>query len=313
MPTEERLRVARKAEFETQSEIATMDFLRVDCAFSLLEYIHGNTAKDVSKSYPGDHEGIPPQFETKFWRQFAHTMIQLASIRMPKIASIVYDEKNTGSFTVGPFVETGTGPQESPAEFYSSYPLALHKQLGEATSGQKEAIDTVRRIASTLAAAQTDTHVGFGLVNYDLNANNVLVDRDFNIVAVIDWDSVISAPDAALNRFPFLMGIDPAVPGAVKSQLPAIVRRQDSARRFAAVVEEVGHEQPTILTTRGGMKHAAFTFTKQGFFTKEAVAVRSLTYVKMKQDCVNDQWRAGLDWLDGQDDNAVVDVYLRVA
>jgi len=47
----------------------------VGCPFSIIEYIHGNTAEDVSRTYPGQHEGIPAPFEEKFWRQLAKIMV----------------------------------------------------------------------------------------------------------------------------------------------------------------------------------------------------------------------------------------------
>ncbi|OAA57010.1 Protein kinase-like domain protein [Niveomyces insectorum RCEF 264] len=329
MSAQETADMGKKTLFDMQSELATMEFLSqntdipipkvhgyelstdnaVGCAFSFLEYIHGNTAEEMSQRYPGDHEGIPSQFETKFWRQLAHIMIQLASVRLPKIGSIIHDEKTTGSFLVGPLVETGTGPYESSAEFYSAYPLALNRHLGSATRGQEKALEAFRCIAASFPRPRTDSHAGFGLVNYDLNPNNILVDRDFNVLAVIDWDSVISAPDAALYRFPFLMGVASAVPGIIDTH-PAILERQELGRQFAATVAQVGQEQGYSERPRAGKRKKPFLFTKSGFFSKEAVAVRSLTYIKMKQDWVNDEWLAGLTWLCGRDEKAVARFYL---
>ena len=83
---------------------------------------------------------------------------------------------------------------------------------------------------------------GFGLSNYDLNPNSILIDREFNVLAVIDWDSVVTLPDAALYCFPFLMGVSCAVPGVVVTR-PAMMKREQLGRRFAEVVEAVGREQ----------------------------------------------------------------------
>ena len=82
---------------------------------------------------------------------------------------------------------------------------------------------------------------GFGLAHYDLNANNILVDRSFKILAIIDWDSVIAVPDAALYRVPFLLGMDCPVPGGIETH-PAIIKRRQLCQRFTAVVEAVGGE-----------------------------------------------------------------------
>jgi hypothetical protein len=92
------------------------------CLFFILDYVHGNTAEEVSRSYLGDHRGIPVQFEEKFFRQVAKIMIQLASVRLPNNGSIFPDEAdpNSESFIVGPLIETGTGPYKSTAEFYAT-------------------------------------------------------------------------------------------------------------------------------------------------------------------------------------------------
>ncbi|SPQ21223.1 9af30532-7a5b-49fa-85a3-9d7538ffefe9 [Thermothielavioides terrestris] len=250
---------SERIRLEMQSELDTMEFIRqktnipvprvyaydldhhntVGSPFSILEYFHGNTAEEVSASYPGDHEGIPAQFQEKFWRQVATIMTQLAAIRLPKIGSIFRDGAN--SFVVGPLVETGTGPYDSAAEFYADYPLALRKSFGEkVVAGDEELVQAFRSVAASFqrpSASDGDGPIeGFGLANYDLNPNNILVDREFNVLAVIDWDTVVAVPDAALYRFPFLMGVGCAVPGVVDTH-PAVLKRQELGLRFAEVVE----------------------------------------------------------------------------
>lgn len=284
----------------------------VGCAFSILEYVDGNTAEEVSRTYPGEHEGIPAQFEEKFWRQVAKIMVQLASIRLPKIGSVIRD--GSGSFVVGPLVEAGSGPYDSAAEFYADYPLALSKSLGEQpASGQDELVQAFRFLAasfpSPVARVGDCSDNGFGLANFDLNPNNFLVDREFNVLAVIDWDSVVSVPDAALYRFPFLMGVSCAVPGVVDSH-PAVMKRERLGRRFAEVVEEVAREQAG--NDSGSVnKWPTHLLTKSGFFSKEAVAFRSLIYVKMRQDHVNNTWLQSLKWLSEQSEVQVAQFYLR--
>ncbi|KAK0655341.1 hypothetical protein B0T16DRAFT_319992 [Cercophora newfieldiana] len=242
---------------DMESELATMEFVRqntdisipkvygydlndqnpVGCPFSILEYIHGNTTEEVSRTYPGKHEGIPAPFEEKLWRQVAKIMVQLASIRLSKIGSIIRNEADPESFVPPP------------------------------------------------AARADGDAADFGLANYDLNPNNLLVDQEFNILAVIDWDSVAAVPDAALYRFPFLMGISCAIPGVVDTH-PAVMKRQQLGRRFAEVVEAVAREQSGVDCEDANKRHT-FLLTKAGFFSKESMAFRSLIYVKMRQDWVN--------------------------
>ncbi|KAL2129949.1 hypothetical protein VTI74DRAFT_7073 [Chaetomium olivicolor] len=67
----------------------------------------------------------------------------------------------------------------------------------------------------------------------------------------------------------------------------AVVKRQKLGWRFAEVVDRLG------------------------FFPKEAVAFRSLVYVKSRQDFVNKTWVHGLKWLSEHSEEAVLDVYLQ--
>jgi hypothetical protein len=278
----------------------------VGCPFSIMEYIHGNTAEEVSQSYSGDHEGIPPKFREKFWGQMATIMVQLASIRVPKIGSIFRSNTDTDLYIVGPMVETGSGPYGSAAEFYRDFPSALGSSLereGEPVPGQDELLRAFQYIALSLPEPKGN---GFGLANYDLNPNNILVDQEFNVLGVIDWDSVVALPDIALYRLPFLMGISCAVPGIVPSH-PLEIKRHELGHRFAQIVEAVSQEQTT---NRSDTKSRSTSlFTRAGFFSKGALAFRSLVFVKMKQDFVNSEWLQGLQWLGEHDEEEVAKFY----
>lgn len=255
-----------------------------------MEYIHGNTAQEVTHAY----EGMPPRFREKFWSQVATIMVQLASVRLPKIGSIYRDSEYSDSFIVGPLVETETGPYVSASEFYRDYPPALGSSLqteGGPVHGQHELLRAFQTIASSLPT-QGD---GFGLVNDDLSPNNILVDHDFNVLAVIDWDCVVALPDIALYRLPFLMGISCAVPGIVPWH-PLQIKRNELGRQFAEIVEAVSRRHITD-NPSGIMTRPTFHFTRAGFFSKGALAFRSLAFVRMQQDFVNDEWLRGLQWL----------------
>ncbi|KJK79937.1 hypothetical protein H634G_04176 [Metarhizium anisopliae BRIP 53293] len=283
-----------------QSELATMEFVRqntdipipkiyayelneqnaVGCPFFMMEYFHGNTAEEVSQSYPGNQEGIPEPFREKFWRQI-----------------------------------TGSGPYDSAAEFYADYPLALGNSLAERegpVDGQGEVIQAFRSLAASFpppaARAECGSAEDFGLANYDLNPNNILVDQEFNVLAVIDWDSVVSVPDAVLYRFPYLMGVRCAVPGVVSTERLEL-KREALSQQFAEVVEAWGKEQ-LEKEFRGVSKRRMYLFTKSGFFSKEAVAFRSLIAVRQGQDWVNEEWIQGLAWLSDRNEEQVARFYL---
>ncbi|KAI1181901.1 hypothetical protein F5B17DRAFT_423019 [Nemania serpens] len=280
-----------------------------------MDHVNGNTAEEVAAQYPDKPEGVPTEHREKFSRQMAQIMIKLASIRMPAIGSIIRDPADPSLFDVGPLTETGSGPYESAAELYADYPLALHRKLangGEPVEWQRELVESFRSLAASFphpATGTVDANLagGFGLANFDLNPNNVLVDHDYNVLAVIDWDAVAAVPDAALYRIPALMGLSCAVPGIVDEDA-AEKARQLRAREFAAVVEAMGRE----MKSKGGEgvnERQICLRTKSGFPSKQAVAFRSLTFVKMEQDFVNRSWIKGLEWLSEHDEAAVARFY----
>ena len=283
----------------------------VGCPFLIADYVHGNTAEEVSRAYPGDYTGIPPQFQRKFWRNLARIMVQLASVRLPKIGSIFRDEARPSSFVVGPLVETGSGPYDSSADFYADYPVALinHFRTKEPqkVDGEEELAFAFRKLAARFSGTpreQDRPERDFGLANYDLDMHNVLVDMEFNVLAVIDWDSVWTVPNAGLHWFPRLMGISYAIPGVVPTNA-ALIKRQQLSRRFAEIVEAVARQERDEGTNTKG----SFLFTVAGFFSTEAVAFRAINHLKQRQDWVNSEWLEGLKWLSKHDEAALANFY----
>lgn len=263
------------------------------------------TAEEVSRTY---------QFEEKFWRQVAKIMVQLASIQLPKIGSIYQDGNAPALIVVGPFVETGSGPYQPVAEFYAEYPMALSKSLGEPpVDKQEEVVEAFQSLTASFPIELGDDSPGFGLANYDLNPNNFIIDQDFNVLAIIDWDSVVAVPDAALYHFPYLVGFDCAVPGEVDTH-PKVAKRHQLGRQFAEVVQEVAREMKQQGKDEGhglNKQQRAFLFSRNGFFSKEAAAFRSLVYIKTRQDWVNHAWVEGLKWLSEHDEVEVIQFYLQ--
>lgn len=274
--------------------------------FSIIDYVHGTTAAEVSRSYTGDYESIPEEYQEKFWRQVANVILQLASIRLSKIGSIIRDPSKPDLFMMGPIVETSSGPYDSASEFYNNFPLALTESLFDAdTAGSRleELCDeqgaAFRSLASSCFSPATVLEgmasPGFGLTNWELSPHNILVDGEFNILAVIDWDSVIALPDAALYHFPIGAGMESAVPGIGRMYQPDS-KREERCRRFAEIVEEVGQER-SAKAHRGTNASRTFVPTKGGSYSKEAVAFRMLIYMRMMSEELNEECVRGLEWL----------------
>ncbi|ATY63939.1 hypothetical protein CCM_04382 [Cordyceps militaris CM01] len=284
---------------------------RVGSVFVLLEYIPGSTAEAVSRLYsPGADEGsIPPQFRDKFWGQLAGIMARLAAVRLPKIGSIYRESSNLGAFATGPIAETLSGPYGSAAAFYRDFPQRLARRPANgsaAVDGQVAVLHGFARVAAASFASETDeeeeeeSRGGFGLANYGLDLNKVLVDAEFNILTVLDWGSVVALPEAALHRLPRSMGIDAAIPGQGEA-LEAVRNRWERGHRFAEAVER------QAVQDQG--ESVVFPFTAAGFYAREAVAFRALVEIRSKQGRVNDEWVKGLNWLAEHGDEELAQFY----
>ncbi|TQV97811.1 hypothetical protein V2A60_006466 [Cordyceps javanica] len=289
---------------------------RVGSAFVLMEYVPGSTADVVSRMYPGDHRGsIPTHFREKFWRQLAGIMVRLAAVRLPMIGSIYREGSSPGAFTAGPLVETLSGPYGSAAAFYRDFAPRLGRRLGNGQAGeegQAALLQGFARVATSSFVPETgaeeeeehkESRGGFGLANYGLSPSNVLVDAEFNVLAVIDWSAVVALPEAALHQLPQGMGIEAAIPGATEATEAAVREAQAHGRRFAEMVErqalEMADHKESVMPP----------LTAAGFYSREAVAFRALIDMRRQQDSLNRQWARGLEWLAEHSDEALDGFY----
>lgn len=268
-----------------------------------MDYIHGNTAAELSETIEGDHEDIPDQYFEKFMRQVADIMAELASIRFPKIGSII--ETPEGQFEISKLEETRSGPYSSTKEFYDNYPVELAKILWEDSKPDGISGEEHNRLPSLFRKVMAEIDLAeeipsFGLVNMDFGPGNILVDHEFNILSVIDWDSVISCPDAVLHYFPYLSGMGDVRPGMTEGIHPAFKKRRERSHIFAALASAADQE-------RNGDDRK---ITTKGFYSREAVAFRAMGMFKTRQDWVIRNWIDGLEYLEGKEDSDIQQFYL---
>lgn len=222
-------------------------------------------------------------------RQYAWITAQLASLTFPQIGSIV---KQDGEYMIGPFVETGSGPYETSSSFYEEYPDELIETFfgPRASSRQRKLPDAFKKFAGGLP--QLLTGETFRLVNFDLAPNNILVDSEFDILSVIDWDAVMAVPEALIYQIPPLMGLDIIPPGQDISH-PSFVKRIRRSHRFATIMKQVFHEM--------GLRW----MTISGFYSREVTAFRALANYKGQ----NNEWLAALDYMEDKTDEDIVRFY----
>lgn len=206
--------------------------------YMFLEYIHGTTASDFRwevDSGPGLY-GTPEQ-HARFLDQLARIQAETATFTFDRIGSLCWSEE-TSSFFIDPDMETGKGPWASAAEYYRDY--AGHLLERAATSGPSSLMDRPSFALPLLLDHLLERHAAeatggeaagrFRLVNMDLGAHNTLVDAEFNIVGVVDFDAVVALPLDAAAQNPVLTGLAIEPPG-FRTERPAVRERIEQSRK----------------------------------------------------------------------------------
>lgn len=93
--------------------------------------------------------------------------------------------------------ETALGPFEKPKDYYRA--VASHRDrrctaYGESRKENFDREDLPALFSLCMSVIDDYAEDTFGLANRDLGPNNLLVDEDFNVVALIDLDFGLSAP-----------------------------------------------------------------------------------------------------------------------
>lgn len=182
---------------------------------------------------------------TEFYTQLAEIMWEFYQIRFDKIGELEFDCQ--GNVHVGGFYDSRTrsayGPFTSAQEFLSQRQQKLweFRVLGECRGVQ--VIDSgfthwddlpqeskklfiawiYRRVSqhaekeykeaikvATPSPSPSKRLPDYVLFHADLSINNVMVDDDFTITAIIDWDWSASLPKASFDPLPFDMGYETA-------------------------------------------------------------------------------------------------------
>ena len=263
-----------------------------------MEFVNALSAEEVAARQGAPWGEVPERFEPHFWRQIAGVMVELASIRAPLIG-LVAAGSTKSQIRLEPLPDSQSGPYTSRLEFYDDYPVGLGRQCREDSiaDGQSEYIElfrafTNRTLSETLGA---EREINFGLANCDLGPHNVLVDDEFNIKAVIDWDALYALPRAAVHFLPRLMYMDCQAPGPFEKD----ETRDRCMRRglaFSYAVERVAREHVGVVGH--DMEENPLLFTSAEFFSREAIAFRLIERLKFKQGFANEEGITSLKWME---------------
>ncbi|SPQ26006.1 06ecb864-72aa-450f-b88f-6fcf323cebfd [Thermothielavioides terrestris] len=239
----------------------------VGVVFMLIEFVPGDTAMDSFGGWDARKGETPARFKDKFHAALADIQVEMASIRFDKIGAIVYHD---GEFAVGPIPNLG-GPFDTAAEFFEAWAGAAKFPYKEATIRPRTPVHLVDEILSAIWSFPSGVRElsrrypfrsgPFPLIHTDLYSSNIIIDADYNILSVIDWENSLVGP-WELVEFNKELSVVPAVmDGPVFSKSAQGIAMQSSRAEYIKLVqqaEERGQHDTTLSTILSDERVQAF-------------------------------------------------------
>jgi hypothetical protein len=218
-----------------------------------------------------------PEQDRKFREQMARIQATVASFQFPQIGSLYYNQE-TDDFYIGPELQTGKGPWALSTEYYDD--LVRHLLKSAVTRGDIKQNQSfmVPSILEHLVRIYGERRTGpFRLTNRDFGAHNILVNDDFDIIGVIEFDGVMAAPLEVVAQYPALSFLQVEPPGVVYSHPAAIERVRRTAPRLQEYKDMLGaFDSHGEVASRLGSTSASI--------------YQGMTAYAQHQDFVNEQW-----------------------
>lgn len=196
---------------------------RVGVPFILMELLLANTAMDSAGGYSVHRGVIPKDHRPNFYRSVAHCQVHLTHLRFPKIGTII-GRVDTGAFDIGPLPHIG-GPFETASAFFTAWAdhVKFDKERSEVIRmmpaeppGLAEQVaDAIENFPAQIRALVTrrpplHNNGPFPLIHTDFLHSNMLVDSQFNLVGVIDWEGAQTVPWECVSFPGFLEAMPPS-------------------------------------------------------------------------------------------------------
>ncbi|KAF2490737.1 hypothetical protein BU16DRAFT_133671 [Lophium mytilinum] len=177
----------------------------VGAAFMLMEFLYGMNAIDAFGGL-GRGGQVPREYRASFFPAFAELHAEIASVRFPKIGSII--QLDDGTYDIGPIPYLG-GPFDTAADYFAAW--CRHTPFNRTESNlravcERQEPDLVEPlVASALNFPKALEELlpsmplrpgPFPLVHGDFSHHNVLVDaaNTTKITAVVDWEQSTTVP-----------------------------------------------------------------------------------------------------------------------
>ncbi|KAK6000368.1 hypothetical protein QM012_003614 [Aureobasidium pullulans] len=182
--------------FETRADC------KVGAPFILMDCLEGNVGTDLSVEIPSEHK-------QGFFREMAKIQIGLSQIQSPKIGKIIGVSEN--GFELGPIPGIG-GPFNTAAEFYKAWAEnvvfdtkndRLRKTSGVYAEEVQASITTFQATVGRLADKISLRNEGpFPLFHGDFGHHNIVVDDNYHINGLIDFEFSFACPWEMISIFP---------------------------------------------------------------------------------------------------------------
>jgi hypothetical protein len=180
--------------------------------------------------------------DLRFREQMAKIQAEVLSFKFPLIGSLYYSEEKS-SFYVGPDLQIGKGPWKTSTEYYRDLANELLRMTvtrGVAATKEKASF-ALPVLLNHLLTIHSEEQTGpFRLINPDFGAHNTLVDHDFNIVGVVDFDGVMAGPLEMSAQYPVLSCMTLEPPGVVRTNPHALARIERTKPVLARYKEWLG-------------------------------------------------------------------------
>ncbi|KAK1966174.1 hypothetical protein LY78DRAFT_703131 [Colletotrichum sublineola] len=182
----------------------------VKAPFMLMDCLPGNVGMDLGMT-------IPRPYKQTFLRRLAQIHVQLATVQLPMIGTIV-SRNEDGTYRQGPIRGLG-GPFNTATEFFEAWAakttFGMTEEELQTTSGQyaDEIIPSVssfpRSISNLASRLSARDHGPFPLCHGDFGHNNIVVDDEYHVLGLIDWEASFAGPWEMVGDFPLTLSMVP--------------------------------------------------------------------------------------------------------
>lgn len=196
--------------------------------YILIEVLHGIVTMDVLSGHKVYRGVIPVKYRQHFYRLVVVYYIslrpssirlgayiyqfQMTSLRLPKISTIVRNRE--GGYESGPLLGIG-GPFDTTAAFFEAWADSIEFKRDDKTIEamiQRSDVPTERMISiinkfpSQIKAManrlSTSNNRPFPLCHDDFLHSNIMVDENFNVTGIIDWEGACTVCPGSWLPFP---------------------------------------------------------------------------------------------------------------